>query len=143
MRLRETSAQDPQSRLCAAGTGALSDAELIGALLGNAGTADRLLSRFGGLERLAHATLPDLVTIPGSLLSRDPATLRMRMPCSAMKSSSSATASSSASLARCRQGFFNRRAISMVLRLPPVAALASVKTTVPSESRTIHSVRCT
>lgn len=65
MRLRETSAQDPQSRLCAAGAAALSDAELIGALLGNSGTADTLLTRFGGLERLARATLPDLVGIPG------------------------------------------------------------------------------
>jgi len=64
MRLRETSAQDPQSRLCAAGAGALSDAELVGALLGNPKTADLLLSRFGGLEHLALATLPDLVSIP-------------------------------------------------------------------------------
>ncbi len=65
MRLRETSAQDPQSRLCAAGAAALSDAELVGALLGNPGTADRVLTRIGGLDRLARATLPDLVSIPG------------------------------------------------------------------------------
>ena len=65
MRLRETSAQDPQSRLCAAGAAALSDAELVGALLGNPDTAATVLTRFGGLERLARATLPDLVSIPG------------------------------------------------------------------------------
>ncbi|GEM_PF-4534328 len=61
MRLRETSAQDPKSRLCAAGAAALSDSELVGALLGNPGTADRLLSRFGGLEYLARAALPGSV----------------------------------------------------------------------------------
>ncbi|MCC6356608.1 MAG: DNA repair protein RadC [Verrucomicrobiae bacterium] len=65
MRLRETSAQDPQSRLCAAGAAALSDAELVGALLGNPDTAATVLTRLGGLERLARATLPDLVSIPG------------------------------------------------------------------------------
>jgi len=65
MKLRETAAQDPKSRLCAAGAAALSDAALVGALVGSADIADKLLYRFGGLDLLARASLPDLVALPG------------------------------------------------------------------------------
>lgn len=65
MKLRETSAQDPRSRLCAAGAAALSDCELVGTLVGSGKIADLLIGRFGGLEALARATLADLMTVPG------------------------------------------------------------------------------
>lgn len=61
---RETSAQDPKSRLCAAGPAALSDVELLGALVGSVEIAGVLIGRFGGLDSLARASLADLFTLP-------------------------------------------------------------------------------
>lgn len=65
MKLRETAAQDPRSRLLNAGAAALNDAELVGVLVGCLETANDLLARFGGLETLARATPPELVAIRG------------------------------------------------------------------------------
>lgn len=65
MRLRETAAQDARSRLCAAGPAALSDVELVAALVGNSTIAASLIGKFGNLDGLARATLGDLVTVPG------------------------------------------------------------------------------
>lgn len=65
MRLRETSAQDPKSRLCVVGAAALSDTELVGTLVGSAEIAEKLIGRFGNLDALARAGLPDLVSVPG------------------------------------------------------------------------------
>src|SRR5262249_55020720 len=83
------------------------------------------------------------VPIPGSVDARGPATFNTRMPCSSTKRRSRSPASPPcASRAKWIHGFPCCCASSAVLLDPPVSVVATLRITVPSESRTFHSVRC-
>ena len=79
----------------------------------------------------------------GSVESRGPATLSNLILCRRTNVTSlGAAASPSLTCAKCSQGFAYLTAKSRVNADPPVNSGAIVNITVPSESRTFHSVRC-
>lgn len=67
----------PRERLASLGPQALSEVELLACILGRGGpgqsvvvTAQRILSQFGSLTRMAHATVEELGRIPGVGLAK-------------------------------------------------------------------------